>query len=153
MKQFNRIVVDPFCKRQFVPGTTGFIEFKVEEFENISNELYQKADLIDGYAPFCKHIFVDNFAKMMISAQEITPENEHLLKTCYEARTEKELPVLKRYFPREVVALRPAKYLDLILYSKEQVQKENQSMGNEDPNAKVDYDFGIVSVKPSDVSY
>ena len=46
-----------------------------------------------------------------------------------------------------------AKYLDLILYSKEQVQKENEAMGNVDPNKDVDYDFGIVSVKPSDVPY
>ena len=38
---------------------------------------------------------------------------------------EDELPVLKRYFPREVVQLHRAKYLDIILYSKEQVQKEN----------------------------
>jgi hypothetical protein len=39
------------------------------------------------------------------------------------------------------------------LYSKEQVQKENEAMGNTDPNANLDYDYGIVSVKPSDVPY
>lgn len=89
----------------------------------------------------------------MVSVAEITPDNEHLLKTAYEARTEKELPVLKRFFPREKMELKPAKYLDLILYSKAQVQKENESMGNKDPNADVDYDFGIVSIKPSDVPY
>ena len=49
--------------------------------------------------------------------------------------------------------MKPAKYLDLILYSKEQVQKENEAMGNKDPNAHLDYDFGIVSIKPSDVPY
>lgn len=103
MKQFNRIVVDPFCKRQFVPGATGHIDFSIEEFEKQANELYQKADLVDGYAPFCKHVFVDNFAKMLVSAVEITADNEHLLRTCYEARTEKELPVLKRYFSKESV--------------------------------------------------
>lgn len=26
-------------------------------------------------------------------------------------------------------------------------------MGNTDPNANIDYDFGIVSVKPTDVDY
>lgn len=26
-------------------------------------------------------------------------------------------------------------------------------MGNTDPNAHIDYDYGIVSIKPSDVSY
>jgi hypothetical protein len=30
---------------------------------------------------------------------KITKENEHLLRSLYEARTEKELPVLRRYFP------------------------------------------------------
>ena len=43
--------------------------------------------------------------------------------------------------------------MDLILYSKEQVQKEVEAMGNTDPNKDVDYDFGIVSVKPTDVDY
>ena len=51
--------------------------------------MYQKSELVDGYAPFCKHIFVDNFAKVLMSIVEITPENEKLLKTEYEARTEK----------------------------------------------------------------
>jgi hypothetical protein len=98
-------------------------------------------------------VFVENFAGVAIAEAEITPKNEHLLRTAYEARTEKELPVLKRYFPQKEVELRPAKYLDLILYSKEQVQRENEAMGNVDPNAGVDYDFGIVSVKPTDVPY
>jgi hypothetical protein len=43
--------------------------------------------------------------------------------------------------------------LDLILYSKEQIQKENQAMGQIDPNAQVEYEYGIISVKPSDVPY
>ena len=39
----------------------------MNEFEKVSNELYQKAELVDGYAPFCKHVFVDNFANMLNS--------------------------------------------------------------------------------------
>lgn len=39
------------------------------------------------------------------------------------------------------------------MYSKDQVQKEVAAMGNTDPNQDVDYDFGIVSVKPTDVDY
>lgn len=52
-----------------------------------------------------------------------------------------------RYFPKGTVPLEKAKYLDLILYSKEQIQKENEAMGQTDPNEKVDYDYGIISVK------
>lgn len=46
----------------------------------------------------------------------------------YEARTEKELPVLRRYFPKDKVEPQRAKYLDVILYSREQVVKENEAM-------------------------
>ena len=40
-----------------------------------------------------------------------------------------------------------ADYLDIILYSKDQIQKENQDMGTEDANKDVEYDYGIISVK------
>ena len=33
------------------------------------------------------------------------------------------------------------------------MQKEVAAMGNTDPNKDVDYDYGIVSVKPTDVDY
>ena len=114
---------DPFCHKQFINGASCFIPFDKEDFEKRSNELYQKAELKDGYAPFCKHVFIENFTETTQSVVEVTPENEKLLQTAYEARTEKELPVLKRYFPREAVKMEKAKYLDLILYSKEQVLK------------------------------
>ena len=57
---------------------------------------------------------------MPLSTLEITPENEHLLRSRYEARTATELPVLARYFPAESVTPRAAKMLDIILYSREQ---------------------------------
>ena len=46
-----------------------------------------------------------------------------------------------------------AQFLDIILYSKEQVQIENESMGNEDPNKDVDYQYGIVSIKAQNVAH
>ena len=39
------------------------------------------------------------------------------------------------------------------MYSKEQVQAENAAMGNDDENKEIDYDYGIVSVKPQDVDH
>lgn len=119
---------DPFCFRQFEPTNSSFINFDRHQFEQRISELYDSTKLKDGYAPFCKHLFVENFTETVVPLVRITPENEHLLRTAYEARTEKELPVLKRYFPRESVTLHKAKYLDIILYSKEQVQKENAAM-------------------------
>jgi len=67
-----------------------------------------------------------------------------------------QLPVLTRFFPKELVTvadqppLPVAKYLDLILYSREQIKKENAAMGN-DSNS--DSPWGIVSIKAQDVDY
>lgn len=38
----------------------------------------------------------------------------------------------------------------MILYSREQIKKENAAMGNVDPNADTDYEWGIVSIKAQD---
>jgi len=43
----------------------------------------------------------------------------HFFRTEYEARTEKELAVLRRFFPKSKVKEQVAEYLDIILYSKE----------------------------------
>jgi len=43
--------------------------------------------------------------------------------------------------------------LDIILYSKEQIQAESKATGVEDPDKDVDYEWGIVSIKPQDVDY
>jgi hypothetical protein len=61
--------------------------------------------------------------------------------------------VLKRYIPVNKIDLKKAKYLDIILYSKEQIQKENAAMQNTDPNESIDYDYGIISVKSQDVDF
>jgi len=82
---------------------------------------------------------------------EITSENKQLLTTEYEARTAKELPVLTRFFrASEVGSIPVANYLDIILYSRDQIKKENISMGNELDN--VDAPYGIISIKPQNVN-
>ena len=45
-----------------------------------------------------------------------------------------------------------AKYLDIILYSYDQVQAENEAMKMVDPNKDIHYDYAIISVKPQDVN-
>ena len=155
-------MVDPFCLRQFTQDT-GYagarIEVSVEAFEAKVNELFEAGGhvLVDGYAPFCKHIFVPNFCGVTRTTLEITPENEALLRSAYEARTDKELPVLGRWFPKELVvggaaadSIGAAKFLDVILYSREQIRKENAAMGEDSGS---DAPWGIVSIKPQDVDY
>lgn len=156
------IVLDPFAARSFVtpgqvPEGRAFIEFDQEEFVAQANRIYaerlkQGGDpLQPGYAPFCKHLFVPNFVSGL--ADSILPVDEKtskFLKTAYIARTEKELPVLSRWFPSEAVAghTQEAKYLDLILYSREQIRKENAATGTADVS---DAPWGIVSIKPQSI--
>ena len=56
----------------------------------------QGAQLVDGYAPFCKHVFVRNFVGAKLGALKITDENKHLLQCGYSRRRPEELPVLAR---------------------------------------------------------
>jgi hypothetical protein len=73
---------------------------------------------------------VPNFADMECGYTEHTPEIGHLVESCYEARTEKELPVLVQYIDRKKLSPPKATHLDVILYSREQITKENEAMGN-----------------------
>ena len=93
-------------------------------------------------------MFVENFVNAKGAVAAITPENEHLLRSGYSARTDKELAVLSGWFPKESVTAPTAKYLDLILYSREQIRIENAAMGEDSGS---DAPWGIVSVKAQDV--
>eukprot|EP00667_Euglena_gracilis_P028966 EG_transcript_37606 len=160
----HALVLDSFCLRQFddpeYKGTrlTGVSK---EEFERRVNVCYEEAraaaatsgnewpGLVAGYAPFCKHLFMPNFLPdCYVPVAEITDENRHLLRTGYNARKPEELPVLERWFPRGSVPERPAKYLDIILYSREQIRKETAAMGLAEE--ATDAPWGIISVKAQD---
>eukprot|EP00009_Paramoeba_aestuarina_P008272 CAMPEP_0201506938 /NCGR_PEP_ID=MMETSP0161_2-20130828/764_1 /ASSEMBLY_ACC=CAM_ASM_000251 /TAXON_ID=180227 /ORGANISM="Neoparamoeba aestuarina, Strain SoJaBio B1-5/56/2" /LENGTH=203 /DNA_ID=CAMNT_0047901183 /DNA_START=1 /DNA_END=609 /DNA_ORIENTATION=+ len=141
----------PFAYRQFDDPQYGGakITMSKEEFTEKLNKYYDEhsPSLKEGYAPFCKHLFVPNFTEAKISSLKLTDENRVHLVSGYHARTEKELPVLERWFPKESLPeelITKATYLDVILYSKEQVDLENKEMGEEfDLNAP----WGIVSIK------
>lgn len=45
------------------------------------------------YAPFCKHLFIENFTDTRVNVVKITQSNSRLLQSDYEARAENELPV------------------------------------------------------------
>ena len=67
-----------------------FINFDKEKFTEQVNEYYltakENGGLIEGYAPFCKHLFMENFADAYSGYIEITPENERFMKTDYKRR-------------------------------------------------------------------
>ena len=164
----KKIVVDPFCFRQFAEheastkyGGTIFSSITVSEIEDIVNERFTDDSMLkDGYAPFCKHIFLTNdFTKndARVNVLEMTKENEHLIRTEYVARNDQELPILQRFIPssslEDSIELPVAQYLDFILYSREQINKENESMGKKKDIEGVTAPWGIVSIKAQDVDY
>lgn len=75
-------LIDPFCLKQFKSSGSNraVIDFDHEEFERKVNEVYEESNLKPGYAPFCKHLFIENFTDTPIYYQKITEENQHLLK-------------------------------------------------------------------------
>ena len=103
--------MDNFCLRQFnnITSSTSTIDYDPKLFESKINDLYIESlaknenILKDGYADFCKHIFLENFINLNCNYTKITEDNEVFIKTVYEARTEKELPVLRRFMPESKV--------------------------------------------------
>lgn len=141
--------LDRFARRQFNnPEYTGTqINFSEEEFEKRVNAIWESGAvaLVDGYAPFCKHLFIDNFANVECGYAKLTQENTPLMESCYDARKEGELAVLIQYFDRKKVPPPLATHLDIILYSREQIIQENLDMGEMPPDT--DAPWGIISVK------
>ncbi|KAK1444384.1 hypothetical protein BgAZ_102900 [Babesia gibsoni] len=147
--------MDPYCYKQFEDKRQTYIPCSKETFLDELRKRMQRneARLEDGYAPFCKHIFVENFTGAKSGTMPITEDNRHLLKSAYVARTETELPVLTRWFPKAAVEdhIPEAKFLDVILYSKEQVIKEYDARGEHPTGTTYDFDYYVVSIKPQNV--
>lgn len=101
----------PVSKEDFMKHVHAFYN----ERKQMQEEYGDRPALIDGYAPFCKHLFMPNFDDRIIVGEiAITSHNEHLLRSRYYARKKGELPVLTRFFPKDNVSPPVAKYLDLI---------------------------------------
>ncbi|CUV04558.1 unnamed protein product [Cryptosporidium hominis] len=127
--------VNSFALRQFVEGYRGSYIPRMSPYEflrNVNNYIIENnPTLVDGYADFCKHIFIPNFTEAKQSIVKITNENEKYIKTGYISRRDEEIPVLSRWFPKDsppASQLIKSKYLDIILYSKEQCEKESSIM-------------------------
>eukprot|EP00730_Choanoeca_flexa_P010204 TRINITY_DN1666_c0_g1_i1.p1 TRINITY_DN1666_c0_g1~~TRINITY_DN1666_c0_g1_i1.p1 ORF type:complete len:229 (+),score=52.40 TRINITY_DN1666_c0_g1_i1:2-688(+) len=140
--------LDPFALRQFTdPEYQGTrIAMDPEEFcAAINARCSDPTQLHDGYAPFCKHVFVENFVNATCPVVELNEKTAPLVTSAYKARTEKELPVLTRWIPSDKIQAPQAKHLDVILYSREQIIEERRAMG--DQSAVPEQPWGIISVK------
>ena len=128
------LILDQFAFRSFDKSrTSNYINMDKEEFTKKVNELYKsESQLVDGYAPFCKHLFVENFVKGLKSCHiEINEQTNKLIISKYDSRQKNELPVLIRYIDLNSIdkeKIPDAKFLDLILYSKEQIVSERIEM-------------------------
>jgi len=98
-------------------------------------------DLVDGYAPFCKHIFIGNFVGALSGVSRITLENREYLNSGYFARREGELPILTRWFDSDDIEPSPSLFLDLVLYSAEHLATEG---------IYIEGDWGIVSINSAE---
>lgn len=151
--KIENVKITEFGKRHFDSkfGGTKILDYTPEEFERILstniNALnllpiteYSTERILPGYADFCKLVVVKNFTNARTGTLPITLDNYQYLRTGYSARTEKELLVMDRWFDLPLSAPK-AKYLVVVLYSKEQLDKERKE-GEEE----FDGDWGAVAI-------
>lgn len=129
------IQLTPFARARLFPkdGRKNAIQdIGPAEFERHLNE-HAPFKVLDGYAPFCKLHVHRNWTSTRCLTIPVTTENRHLLRSAYEARNKAELPVLVRWFEGPEAPV--ANYLIVILYDREQLQREGESIKS---------DWGIV---------
>ena len=158
-----KIKITDFAKRHFDPKFNGtkILSKTTEEFEEYINSIVQdKLELhlkikqsiniedihvYNGYAPFCKLIAIRNYTDAKVGSMPITIENYQYLRSGYSARRDSELPVFGRWFELPLPAP-AAKYLVLVLYSKEQIELEAKNSDSGTEIFGFDADYGIVAI-------
>ncbi|MEO1537379.1 MAG: DUF3228 family protein [Pseudomonadota bacterium] len=137
----THVAMTDFALRNWQDGaSTRIIGLTPDELVALCNT--SDEPLVDGYAPFCKHIFVENNSATRAAFAPITDETRPFLRSGYVARRAGERAVLERWF-EEMEAPR-ANWLDVILYSHDQLLKEAHDFPEEQPVP--DCDWGIVSI-------
>ena len=137
----RRIAITDFALRNWQEGaSTRILGLTPEELVALCNA--SEAPLADGYAPFCKHLFLENPSETRAAFAPITEENRAMLRSGYVARREGERAVLERWF--EGIEAPQAAWLDVILYSHDQLLAEARDYPEEQPVP--DCDWGIVSI-------
>lgn len=145
----ENIRITDFAKRHFDLkfGGTKILNVTLEDFERMINTLHTSAHtehlfecIIPGYADFCKLLVVKNFTNAKTGTLPITLESYQYLRSGYSSRTESELPIMERWFELPLPAPK-AEYLVIVLYSKEQLDKERK-VGEEE----FEGDWGIVAI-------
>jgi hypothetical protein len=130
-----RIVLTEFARRRLFPRITRpntIRDVTPAAFERHLNE-HAPLAVRPGYAPFCALHVHRNWTSTRCLTVPVTDANRHLLRSGYEARNDRELPVLVRWF--EGVEPPVADFLVPILYDRAQLAKEGTA---------IDADWGVV---------
>jgi hypothetical protein len=151
--KIENVKITEFGKRHFEPkfGGTKILDYTPEQFELILGlkisalnsfpiTEYSTERILLGYADFCKLVVIENFTNARTGTLPITIENYQYLRSGFSSRAESELPVLERWFELPIPAPK-AEYLVVVLYSKEQLEKERKE-GEEE----FDGDWGVVAI-------
>lgn len=148
--------VDGFALRHFSPDFSGtkITSMTPEGFEDAITKASSNPSstmmVIQSDMPFCRYVILHNFTEAKpgaVSLFKYDPEQKNV-KTGYFSRTTDELPVMSRWLELPENVLNKAKYIKLVLYSKEQLMSEADINGKEyDPNWT---DWNIVSILADD---
>lgn len=137
-----RIAITDFALKNWEPGRSGTFIDGLSPEGLVARCNAAAGGLVDGYAPFCKHLFLPNDTATRAGFAPITDENRAYLCSGYEARRDGELEVLNRWF--EGIEAPRAAYLDVILY--EHAQLVAEAADYPEHQAVPDCDWGIVSI-------
>ncbi len=150
----GRIGIAEFAQKLFKEDGTRppMVDMRPDVFLSFVNEQIAAGAVkqADAKMSFCKYLILPNFTNAHVAHLRIDNSsgqwsNKQWLRSGYEVRTERELPVLTRWFE---LPSRPklADMLLLILYNKEQLTLEAASSGDPVPDA----DWSIISIIPLD---
>jgi hypothetical protein len=135
----NEIGLTNFASRYWNPDSAGTTLVGITPDELC--ELASKHEPIIGTSRFVRTLRIPNESQTRAGIAEVTNGNRHLLVTGYKARTPNELPVLGRWF--EGLEAPVAKYLNIIMYSREQLALEAEKTGSGDT---IEEPWGIVAI-------
>lgn len=141
------IQMSHFAKRQYSSDFYG-VKLSPSLVEKLIKRAESPEITYPGYASFCEirvlknincsgQIMFESFKAMTVEKKPALQQGA-ILHTAYEARSEQELPVLVEWITG--LKAQTAKYIQLILYSREQMAKEKDY---------IQADWGIVSVSAS----
>ncbi len=175
-QQIQNVKLTEFALRHFDKefGGTKILNLEPKNFEeqlNVALNLYNStatadvsnsglpfvAKIMGGYAPFCKLVAVHNSTDAKVGAIPITVSNYQYIRSGFFARKEGEFDTFSRWIELPV-SVPKAKYLMVVLYNREQINKEAiadynkkianggiDSIGLEKPEP-FDGDWGVVAI-------